>query len=334
LEDPCIKFRTPVYLDLPFLSRRIFFFNAGHQCRIKIRPEVIINYRIFLATPVSFLKARFCTKRDHAYPDIHPAQEHHHMDAGMRNRFASLWRTYCPGAELPITFEVGEDTQTTEKATTPVSWRCFVCDLARVRKGTSLVFDHTSITCSGGRLYLGYETKRSENFRYFLSSGKRGVVEGERYKKSPQIVDAITARHVSLPAEGKSYTFRRWDTLAGEDKPDVVIFFARPEVLSALFTLANFDQSDPEGVICPFGSGCSSIVHYPRLEQKRDNPRAVLGMFDPSARPCVPVDILTFAVPMKKFEKMITSMDESFLITKTWEKQKAKIARSNAVHSS
>jgi hypothetical protein len=45
------------------------------------------------------------------------------------------------------------------------------------------------------------------------------------------------------------------------------------------------------------------------------------------------VDILTFAIPMKKFEMMITSMDESFLITKTWEKQKVKIARSKAVHS-
>jgi hypothetical protein len=60
----------------------------------------------------------------------------------------------------------------------------------------------------------------------------------------------------------------------------------------------------------------------------------VLGMFDPSARPCVPVDVLTIAIPMKKFEKMIGSMHESFLITKTWDVQKAKIARSNAVHSS
>jgi hypothetical protein len=37
---------------------------------------------------------------------------------------------------------------------------------------------------------------------------------------------------------------------------------------------------------------------------------------------------------MKKFEKMIGSMDESFLITKTWDKVKTKIARSNTVHSS
>ena len=256
------------------------------------------------------------------------------MDTGIRDDFITHGRRIARVQSLPITFEVGEDTGTTEKAKTPASWRCFVCDLARVRKGTSLVFDKTSVTCSGGLLYMGFETQRSENFRYFLSSGKPGVVEGERYKKSPEIVDEVTARHVSLPVEGKTYTFKRWDKLAEEDNPDVVIFFARPEVLSALFTLANFDQSDPDGVICPFGSGCSSIIHYPRLEQKRDNPRAVLGMFDPSARPCVPVDILTFAVPMKKFEKMITSMDSSFLITKTWEKQKAKIARSNALHSS
>ena len=256
------------------------------------------------------------------------------MDTGTRDRFISQWQTYCPGAELPITFEVGEDRVTDGKAKTPAGWRCFVCDLARVRKGSSLVFDGTSITCSGGLFYLGYESQRSENFRYFLSSGKPGIVEGERYKKNPEIVDAMTARHVSLPAEGKTYTFKRWDMLTAEDNPDVAIFFARPEVLSALFTLASFDQSDPDGVICPFGSGCSSIIHYPRLEQKRDTPRAVLGMFDPSARPCVPVDILTFAVPMKKFEKMIENMDESFLITKTWEKQKAKIVKSNAVHSS
>jgi len=181
---------------------------------------------------------------------------------------------------------------------------------------------------------MGYDTQRSEHFRYFLSSGKPGVVEGERYKKTPEIVDEIDARHVSLPAAGRCYTFRRWDKLAPDDNPDVVIFFARPEVLSALFTLTNFDQTDPNWVICPFGSGCSSIIHYPRLELRSDHPRAVLGMFDPSARPCVPVDILTLAIPMKKFEKMIGSMDESFLITKTWDKVKSKIARSNAVHSS
>jgi hypothetical protein len=37
-----------------------------------------------------------------------------------------------------------------------------------------------------------------------------------------------------------------------------------------------------------------------------------------SARVCVAPDIMTFAVPMKKFEDMIGYMEESFLITRSW----------------
>jgi len=44
-------------------------------------------------------------------------------------------------------------------------------------------------------------------------------------------------------------------------------------------------------------------------------------------------DVLTMAIPMKKFEKMIGYMDESFLITGTWEKVKKKIRKSAEIHS-
>jgi hypothetical protein len=98
----------------------------------------------------------------------------------------------------------------------------------------------------------------------------------------------------------------------------VVIFFAKGEVLSGLFTLANFDGIDPHGVIAPFGAGCGSIIHYPYLEKDAENPKAVIGMFDPSARSCVPANTLSFAVPMKKFVKMVEYMEESFLTTETW----------------
>jgi hypothetical protein len=48
-------------------------------------------------------------------------------------------------------------------------------------------------------------------------------------------------------------------------------------------------------------------------------------MFDPSARISVPIDVLTLAIPMKKFIKMIDNMEESFLITETWQKIKERI---------
>ncbi len=256
------------------------------------------------------------------------------MDTELRDRFTVVWNDYFEGSDLPITFGTGPAPGTVKKAPVPKGWRCLVCDLARIRKGTSLSFDQESFSCSGAKFYLGYSTDRAPEFRYFLSTGKPGVVEGERYKRTPEIVDELDLYREYLPAEGKCYTFKRWDQLTGDDAPEVVIFFARPEVLSGLFTLANFDQSDPNGgVICPFGAGCGSIIYYPWLEQQKENPKAVLGMFDPSARPCVMLDVLTLAIPMKKFVKMIGYMEESFLITGSWGKVRKKIQRSAEIHS-
>jgi len=106
--------------------------------------------------------------------------------------------------------------------------------------------------------------------------------------------------------------------------PEVVIFFAEPDVIAGLFTLANFDASG-EGVVAPFGSGCSSIIMHPYLEGERDMPRCVFGLFDPSARPYVGSDCLSFAVPMNRFIQMVENMPESFLITSTWETLKKRL---------
>ena len=53
--------------------------------------------------------------------------------------------------------------------------------------------------------------------------------------------------------------------------------------------------------------------------------RSVLGMFDVSARPWVQKDLLSFAVPMNKFARMVDNMEESFLITPSWARVRARI---------
>jgi hypothetical protein len=50
-------------------------------------------------------------------------------------------------------------------------------------------------------------------------------------------------------------------------------------------------------------------------------------MFDVSARPWVPEDVLTFSVPMNKFIGMVGNMEESFLITPSWSKVNKRINR-------
>jgi hypothetical protein len=49
-------------------------------------------------------------------------------------------------------------------------------------------------------------------------------------------------------------------------------------------------------------------------------------MFDVSARPCVDRNELTFAVPMEKFARMVHDMEESFLITPSWDKVRGRLS--------
>ena len=128
-----------------------------------------------------------------------------------------------------------------------------------------------------------------------------------------------------VKAPARYLVFRRFDALTAADKPDAVVFFSPVEVLSGLFTLANFEETEPNGVFSPFSAGCGTIVQYPYLEKSAARPRAVLGNFDVSSRPFMPKGTLSFAVPMPKFERMVRDMDESFLITKAWDKVRARL---------
>ena len=246
------------------------------------------------------------------------------MDRELKNRFISLWKKYFGNSELPITFFYTDGTGGAETADKPERWNCIICELSKVRKGRSLFFNGGTLGCGGSRRYLGYSEKMRPGFEYFLSCGNESM-EGERYIRTPEMVREIMKNQKTLPVEGMNIVFKRWDKLEENDEPVAVVFFAKPDVLSGLFTLANFDQTEPNGTYTPFGAGCSSVVHYPYLESLSDRPRAVIGLFDPSARPCIPENVLSFAVPMKKFEKMIGYMEESFLITDTWETMSKRI---------
>ena len=197
--------------------------------------------------------------------------------------------------------------------------------LSKARKGKSLFFEVGTIGCFGGKRYTGFSDEIMPNFEFFLSCGIPGKLEGERYKKSPEMVKDFMKNAPKFKAPSKYIVFKRFDLLEQSDNPDVAIFFATPDVLSGLFTLANFDETDLNGVFCPFCAGCGAIVQYPYQEKKSDRPRGIIGMFDVSARPYVPKETLSFAVPMNKFVRMVENMEESFLITHSWETVKKRM---------
>jgi hypothetical protein len=239
--------------------------------------------------------------------------------------FISQWNKYFGKAELPITYYYTNEVTRQELDDTKNEHRCLICNLKRVRDGHTFVYNSNTPGCLGGKRYTGYSQELRPNFEYFLSCGIPGEMEGERYKKSPELVKELLKSHPLSQAPAKSLVFKRWDKLSKADDPAVVVFFATADVLSGLFTLANFDSADPHGVIAPMGAGCSSRVNYPLIESNSSHPRCVLGMFDVSARPCVPENTLTFSIPMKRFEEMVGDMDESFLTTDSWASVKRRI---------
>ncbi len=248
------------------------------------------------------------------------------MDVKLKEKFLAGWSKYFPGAELPLAFYYTDEPPGAEYVNPPAGHQCMIGVLARARAGETLRFDADSIGCFGGKRFTGFREEVRPDFEYFLSCGIPHKMEGERYKKSPELVKEMLKAWSGFRAPGKYLVFKSFDALANGDEPEAVVFFAPPDVLSGLFTLANFDEGAPDGVICPFCAGCCAIVQYPYLEKNQARPRAVLGMFDVSARPCVPKGTLSLAVPMAKFARMAENMDESFLITKSWDKVKARLA--------
>lgn len=248
------------------------------------------------------------------------------MDKSVREKFLKLWKKYFNNAPLPITFYYTDEEGHAGRPKPDSLPRCVIGAVVKVQNGESLALDVDTVGCPGGKRYLGFTDTLMPDFEYFLSCGIPGQLEGERYKKTPEMVREYMKKHAPvMKAPGKYIVFKRWDSLEEADNPEVVIFFAMPDVLAGLYTLASFDEAEQNMVIAPFGSGCASIVQYPYMETKSAAPKACIGMFDVSARPFVAEDALTFAAPMSKFTRMVDNMEESFLITPSWQKLQKRI---------
>jgi len=207
---------------------------------------------------------------------------------------------------------------------------CMIGFLKKARKkGKTVFFDKSHFGCPGGGYYMGFLESPRPNIEYFLSCGIPGEMEGERYIKTPELAREYFKIMRPRPAPAKYCVFKPIEQFQGEEKPEVVAFFVPPDILSALFTLTNYTLEITDAVHTPFGSGCSAILTYPLREAEKEDPHAILGMFDVSARPMVERDILTLAMPYSVFLKLLENVSGSFLETESWKKVLQRIAHKN-----
>ena len=218
-------------------------------------------------------------------------------------------------AELPLAFWYSE-----EPAAEPFRCeRCFIGSLKTARQGTSISMQANHLLCGGGKLYCGFVEPRP-TLPDFVS-------DKERYKKSEALVSDYMKPFRGAEKAGQWINFARVDAIGSFDGKEGIIFFATPDILSGLVTWCLYDTNAPDAVSVPFGSGCSVLTAQVMYENKTGGKRTFLGMFDPSARPGVEENILTYSIPIGRFREMCVTLKDSCVGhgTKDWLKIKERI---------
>jgi uncharacterized protein (DUF169 family) len=205
----------------------------------------------------------------------------------------------------------------------------FSCVMGHVwrtrRQRRAAWFDREHFGCLGGAFYLGFLKPQLEIIARYVSTGIPGVLPGERYLPSPEVCRHFFETIDPPAATGRYAVFQPLSRFGPDEEPEVVIFFARPEVLTGLHMLATFVTGDFQVVQSPFGADCSQVVTWPRKFLAEGRLTAVLGGFDPSARRYHAPDELSFAMPWELFRRLAAHWRESFLTGETWERVRHKI---------
>lgn len=213
----------------------------------------------------------------------------------------------------------------------------FSCVLGNIwkarRKGTAAWLSHEEVGCMGGGFYTGmYQPFLELNVAY-VSHGIPGTpMEGEHYI-TPEGMRRFMEDATPPKAPAKYCVIKPLSHFAKDEKPRLIVFFARPEVLVGLNTLTSYATGDPYAVISPFGACCTQIIGWPLVYAAKGEEKAVLGGFDPSARKFMKTDEMTFSVPLSLYRKMLDKMDVSALPRHTWQNDRKKVLRSRRAWS-
>jgi len=229
---------------------------------------------------------------------------------------------------------------------------CSMLLIAQAAKGATVALSKDSCRCHGAASGFGLDAFKlddfpggSEAFLRFLSVGnedwelgrtlrdqleKGGAPkifvtefsEGEGFCKTPVLVQDWIDSMPEFEPEGPYVVIKPLGELLEKERPKVVSFLVNPDQLSALVVLANFARKGSDNVRIPFGPGCACFGLYAFDEARKDEPKAIIGLTDISARYYLgkPLgrEILSFTVPRNMFEEMESNAQESFLTRFAW----------------
>ncbi len=223
---------------------------------------------------------------------------------------------------------------------------CVMWLFAQAALGRTVALSRETVGCPGGAVGLGFADgfPDVERHAYFLSVGVEGtgapgrlieqaqimpesarkehLLHGERYWKDPAAAEAFLGMLPAPPVPPAWVVLMPLSALPDGEEAEVVVIVANALQLSALVVLAHYRRPEADGVIIPPGAGCMQFHLWAAAENGREFPRVVVGMTDPTARLAVKrtlgADVMTVAVPRRRFLEFEEDVAGSFLETDEW----------------
>ncbi len=230
---------------------------------------------------------------------------------------------------------------------------CVMYLFVSAARGKTAQVSRETFGCWGGAVGLGFGNYYMkfpggiDCFYYFLSNGNKnnkngqnildnlkGKVNeslyekfenGERLKKDPDLVKSFINKEIPIIDIPEKYeTFKPLSLVENDENIKSVAFIVNPNQLSALVILSNYFREGINNVIAPQAAACQQIGILTYKEDEAENPRAIIGLTDISARlnlkHLLKGNYLTVSMPYKLFMEMEKYADESFLQGPTWNK--------------
>lgn len=236
----------------------------------------------------------------------------------------------------------------------PGTWACVMWYYAKaVLDGKITALSKQTYGCCGAAMGIGFgrpfemhSSGNEENFCCFLSNGREGCTDvnaydariatlsnphqkemlrdGERIKKDPLVAQEFLNALPDYDVPTEYVLFKPLSLTEPDELIKSVIFLANPDQISVLSILANYHRGQiTDGVTVAAGaSGCQAFGVCTYDEEKSDNPRAIVGLTDLTARKAVRKtlgsDKFTFSVPYSLFLDMEANANGSILDSALW----------------
>jgi len=142
--------------------------------------------------------------------------------------------------------------------------------------------------------------------------------------KDPETAKRFVETFIPENKRNGAIVFKPLEQFRDDEKPEIVIFFANPDQLSALVFLIQYAAPDEERIMTKMASACISIFTSPLKFAQRGEKKAVWGLHDISVRKLMPKDLMTLTLTYDLFCEVYENINGSFIQTENWKKLRSR----------